>query len=393
MNRGSSLQPLAEPGQRHLLHQMVQFSQALRTSGLAVSPSRLIDLCRCMRFIDIRHRPDFYVAARANLVASHEDVPVFDQTFREFWDRPGMLNAPEPDSSESPNPEEPGNTSHIVEQVLPRFDADGDPQQVDPSEAPPGYSLDEAFMKRDLRLMSDQELEKARKLVSELIATLANHSNRRTTPSAKGNDLDLRRMLRRNALRAGDGTEFRYRKKQIKRTRLLVLCDVSGSMEHYSNFFIPFIYALRQKLSRLEVAVFSTRTTVITDALRRQSVEQSLAEVAEQVHDWGGGTDIGRCLQEFNHRFRRGAHCSHAVAIILSDGWDRGEPSRMREEMKMLKQGVHKVLWLNPLLGDDDYQPLCQGMRTALPFIDHFLPAHNLESFAELVRRLRTLWR
>lgn len=392
MNRIGSLQPLAEPGQRHLLHQVIQFSGALRTAGLVVSPSRLIDLCESIRYIDIRHRPDFHAAARASLVTCHEDLPVFDQVFGQFWNRTGLKNEHEPEDAESRDREEKtGSRSRAVEQLLPRLDDEGDERQADPDDAPPGWSLEEALAKKDLRLMSGQELEKARRLAAELIAALANQANRRSAPATKGSDLDLRAMLRRNVLRGSDGVDLRYRKKRIKRTRLLVLCDVSGSMERYSSFFIPFIHALRQQLSRLEIAVFSTHVTVITDSLRRQSADQALKDVADQVRGWGGGTDIGRCLQDFNLRLRAGARRSRTVAIVLSDGWDKGDPLRLREEMKLLRQGVDKLLWLNPLLGDENYEPICQGMRIVLPFIDHFLPAHNLESFSKLVSGLRTL--
>jgi uncharacterized protein with von Willebrand factor type A (vWA) domain len=133
--------------------------------------------------------------------------------------------------------------------------------------------------------------------------------------------------------------------------------------------------------------------TVISDFLHRQSVEQSLREISANVRDWGGGTNIGNSLREFNRRFARDAIAAHTVVIILSDGWDRGDATVMRGEMQQLHSRVHKLLWLNPLLGDADYQPLCRGIQTALPFIDHFLPAHNLESFAQLIRLLRTAWR
>jgi uncharacterized protein len=200
-------------------------------------------------------------------------------------------------------------------------------------------------------------------------------------------------MLRHNAFFAQDELRLLYRKKKIKKIKLMLLCDVSGSMERYSRFLIQFIYAMRQQLASLDVAVFSTRMTVISDFLHRQNVQQSLREISANVRDWGGGTNIGNSLREFNKRFARDAIAAHTVVIILSDGWDRGDATVMREEMQQLHRRVHKLVWLNPLLGDAHYQPLCRGIQTALPFIDHFLPAHNLESFAQLIRLLRTAWR
>lgn len=164
-------------------------------------------------------------------------------------------------------------------------------------------------------------------------------------------------------------------------------------MERYSTFFIEFIYALKAELPDLEVAVFSTRMTMITELLKAKTVEESLAQVSAQVHDWAGGTNIGGCLREFNDRFAREMLHSRSVVIILSDGWDRGDAYLMREEMEHLHSRVHKLMWLNPLLGGSDYQPICRGMQTALPYLDYFLPVHNLESLAELARTLRTVWR
>jgi len=241
--------------------------------------------------------------------------------------------------------------------------------------------------------MSDQEIEQARRLVVALIAIMANYQSRRREASQKGRELNLRKMLRQNAFYAQDEMKLLYRKKKIKKIKLMLLCDVSGSMERYSQFLIQFIYAMRQQLASLDVAVFSTRMTVISDFLHRQSVEQSLRDISANVRDWGGGTNIGGSLREFNRRFARDAIAAHTVVIILSDGWDRGDATLMREEMQQLHRRVHKLLWLNPLLGDANYQPLCRGIQTALPFIDHFLPAHNLESFAQLIRLLRTAWR
>lgn len=387
------LPPLTEPGQRHLLHQLVQFSRSLHAAGLAVDSSRLINVCRCMPFIDLRNPLDFYAATRTTMVSAQEDIPVFDRIFTEFWQPHGSRAKTTRDRAETPDEEESGRKPGAKAPRLTRSPTDEDGQEPDSSEAQTSYSPHEILMKKDFRLMSEEELEQARRLVSELIAILAMHASRRRTISQKRSDLDLRRMLRRNALRALDGMEFRYRKKRIKRTRLLLLCDVSGSMERYSRFLIQFIYAMRQQLARIDVAVFSTRLTVITDFLGWRSVEQSLRDVSAHVQDWGGGTDIGGCLQQFNDRFAAEMLQSHTVAIILSDGWDQGDASRLREEMQLLHQRAHRVLWLNPLLGNADYQPLCKGIRTAMPFIDQFLPAHNLESFAELLRHLRAAWR
>ena len=388
------MRPANEPGQRHLLNQIVLFSQALHDAGVAVNSSNLIDLCRGMWFIDIGKRTDFYAAARTMLISSQQDIPVFNRVFRDFWYKPETLRdvlQREPDESDKSDSAARKKKLKRSVQAAPITEDRGPHGAADDSLL--GYSPDEALMQKDFEHMSDQEIERARRLIAELVAMLANYTGRRRIVSKKGSELNLRKMLRQNALYAQDGTELLFRRKRIKKIKLMLLCDVSGSMERYSRFLIQFIYALRQQLASLDVAVFSTRMTVISDFLQRQGVEQSLQEVAANVPDWGGGTDIGGSLREFNDRFSVKMNPAHTVVIILSDGWDRGDAALMRAEMQHLHGHVRQLLWLNPLLGDANYRPLCKGMQTALPFIDQFLPAHNLESLAQLLHHLRTAWR
>ena len=192
------------------------------------------------------------------------------------------------------------------------------------------YSPDEVLMKKDLGAMSAKETEHARRLITELISVLANYRSRRLVSDKKGVELNFRKMLRRNVLYGNDNVELLYRRRRIKKTRLMLLCDVSGSMECYSSFLIYFICALHQQLTNPEIAVFSTRMTVISEFLKTRTVEDSLNQVTEIVHDWAGGTNIGSCLREFNDRFAYDMMRSRTVVIILSDGWDRGDASEMR---------------------------------------------------------------
>lgn len=391
MSTAPRLSPLAGPGQRHLLYQMVQFSRSLHAAGLTVNPAGLVDFARCLDWIDISSRAEFRAAARATLISGYPDIPVFEREFAAFWAVPAA--AGEPEREDEGKRERPAGEARPIAAGRMLTAAGAEPPKRDEAaeEEPPAWSPDEILMHRDFALMSELELQRAQRLVTQLIALLANTASRRTAAARKREELDLRRMLRRNALRGADGWEFHYRRRKIRRTRLQLLCDVSGSMARYSRFLIPFIWAMRRQLARVDVAVFATRLTVITDLLRSRSIEHSLREVAAEARDWGGGTDIGACLAQFSDRFASATHRAQTVAIVLSDGWDRGDPQRMHAAMQRLRARVHRLLWLNPLLGHTGYQPLCQGMRTALPFIDHFLPAHNLDSFAGLLRRLRTM--
>ncbi len=255
-----------------------------------------------------------------------------------------------------------------------------------------GYSADEILMQKNLGQMSDEEIERARRILSELVSILATVKSRRFAPAAKGTNLDLRRMLRQNVIYGRDGVNLTYRRRKIKKLKLMLLCDVSGSMERYSNFLIQFIYALRRELPEVDVGVFATRMTVITDLLEARDVHESLRQVSRSVQDWGGGTDIGGCLREFNDHFAREMLRTKTVMVILSDGWDRGDACLMRDELEHMHRRVHKLIWLNPLLGTSGYEPLCRGIRTAMPFLDYFLPAHNLASLALLAKTLRSVW-
>jgi len=265
-------------------------------------------------------------------------------------------------------------------------ESDGESEEV-------GYSPDEALMGKDLAAMSDKEIEQARKVIAQIVNIIANRRSRRRVPEKRGREIDFRRTWRKNAIYGRDGVDLARRRRRIKKTKLMLLCDVSGSMDCYSQFLIQLIYALKREIRDVEVGVFSTRMTAISRMLKTKSVEESLQEVSAQVHDWAGGTDIGGCLREFNDRFARDMLRSKTVMIVVSDGWDRGDADVMRKEMERLKRRTHKLLWLNPLLGSPGYQPLCLGMKTALPYLDYFLPAHNLDSLIQLAKTLRSVWR
>jgi uncharacterized protein with von Willebrand factor type A (vWA) domain len=372
-----------------LLNRLARFGRALRDAGVDAGPARLVDLARSFEVIDIADRADFYAAARAIYVSRQDDITVFDRVFSEYW----TLVLPASDTGAGAGEDGDGGNGVSRRRELETMGADTqDETGADERPVPTAYSADELLMTRDLGLMSDAEIERARDVISELVAVLATVRGHRTKASTKGSRLDLRRFMRKNLLYGHDGVDLVYQRRKIKKLKLVLLCDVSGSMARYSAFLIQFIYALRRELPAVEVGVFSTRMTVITDLLHDRHVDASLQRVAETARDWGGGTDIGRCLREFNERFAGEMLRSKTVMVILSDGWDRGDAAVMRDELERLHRRVHRLIWLNPLLGATGYEPLCRGIRTALPFMDHFLPAHNLESLAQLAKTLRALW-
>lgn len=374
-----------------MLGRVVGFSRALHNAGVEVNAGNLIDLCDSFRYISLHNQSDFYAAARATLVSRYDDLETFDEVFRAFWARPILpddLTLTDTEAGGDPDLDVQADVNEVVDTADLQEEAEGEGESEEV-----GYSPDEALMGKDLAAMSDREIEQARKVIHEIVNIIANRRSRRRVPENRGAELDFRRTWRRNALYGSDGVELMMKRRRIKKTRLMLLCDVSGSMDCYSRFLIRFIYALKREIRDVEVGVFSTRMTAISRLLKTKGIEESLVEVADTVHDWAGGTDIGRCLREFNDQFARDMLHSRTVMIIVSDGWDRGDPDLMRQEMARLRKRVHKLMWLNPLLGTPGYQPLCLGMKTALPYLDYFLPAHNLESLIQLARTLRSVWK
>lgn len=372
-------------GQPTLFRHALGFMDALRAAGLPADPAGAIDFCAGLQQIDIANAADFHAAARTTLMHRQEDLARFDEVFREYWlgqRRPRNRLSDEDESEVQGQEAQPSPEEEPDEQSGPEKD---DRQAT--------YGTEQILRQKDLATLTDADIEKARRLIRRFVAEFATLRSRRHRASRRGRLLDFRRMLRRSAARGSELTELQFRQRQIKKTRLMLLCDVSGSMERYSRFLLEFIYALRRELPDTEVAVFATRMTVITDLLAARSVVQSLRDVARRAGDWGSGTDIGGCLRDFNDRYARDMLTSDTVVVLLSDGWDRGDAQLMRDEIAHLRRRAHKIIWLNPLLGNIDYEPLTRGMLTALPHLDHFLPAHNLESLARLAKTLRTALR
>ncbi|MCI0343919.1 MAG: VWA domain-containing protein, partial [Chloroflexi bacterium] len=244
----------------------------------------------------------------------------------------------------------------------------------------------EAMSGKDFSAFDGAALDEVARLAALLVRRLARRKSRRLKPSHRRGRVDLRRTMRLSLTR-GEPIELPRRRRKILKTKLVVLCDVSGSMDLYSRLLVQFLYALQNQLGRMETFVFSTRLHRVTDELRGQTYGAALARLGD-VRDWSGGTKIGESLSTFTLDWRRLLD-RDTVAVILSDGWDTGDPAALGEAMATIHRRAAKVIWLNPLLGSPDYQPLTQGMIAALPYVDAFLPAHNLESLRALARHLR----
>lgn len=374
--------PLRELGD--LTEHVVAFVRALRGRGVPAGPQEAADALRALAAIDVADRRECYLALRTVLTSRQEEVAIFDDLFAQFWNPPAdsLHRLPAPAPQELPRPEGDGQmpAPALLEWLDEALGAEGDT----PS---PAYSPIETLTRKDFSTFSADELDEMVRLVVAIARRVATRLSRRTHQVPHSHRVDLRRTIRHSLRRGGEIIDLAYLRRKIQKTRVVLLADVSGSMDLYSRFLIQFIYALQHALGQVETFVFSTSLTHVTEALSESNLRRALDEVARRVPDWSGGTKIGQSLQTFNIRYGD-LVTGRTVVIIISDGWDTGEIEVLRESMETLRRRAGKVIWLNPLLGSPGYEPLCQGMRAALPYIDVFAAAHNLDSLRRLERHL-----
>lgn len=377
-----------------LLQQITDFCRLLRQMGINVTTTNQLSWCESVQLIDIGEREAFYHTARTNLIAGETERETFDTAFDLFWRYPRPEFQAVDTEEQTPEPtslqdlSDAADEQDIVDQWLDTETEDGEEEEDDPT----AYSAEDLLSRKDFSEFTKEDMEKAREIVAKLAAVLATKLSRRKVVGKKGKTIDFRRSWRQSLVHGGEPLELIRKQQKIKKTKILLLCDVSGSMDCYAKFLIQFIYGMQQELREIEVAVFSTHLTNITGLLRRKGLAEGLNEVANVVPDWSGGTKIGESLLEFYRQFAPSFSAYRSVVILISDGWDRGDVDVLRRSMEMLHRHAYRLIWLNPLLGSDGYQPICRGIRTALPYVDYFLPAHNLESLAQLTKTLIPLW-
>ena len=384
----------------HLLANLLHFGRLLRQVGIAVGTRQIYELAQGLTYIDFTRSDDFYHAARCFLVHKSDELDVFDRAFDLFWSRQIQFTV------ELGLAHQRRRVDGLVEE-LPESDqvvlnkrADSDmPLTVEEDADPPGetrvsptYSPLEILLRKDFADFTEEELDTAKRLIQSLVWRLDRRLTRRVVRTAKrGRYLDLRRSVRKNMKYSGEILQLAWRRRKSKPRPLVVICDISGSMERYSRLFLHFIYTLAQETRRVEAFVFGTRLTHITPALRHNDVDTAVHKMSELVLDWSGGTRIGESLRAFNYQWSRRVLGRGAVAIIISDGWDRGDIDLLEREVSRLRRSVSRLVWLNPLLGAPDYQPLVRGIQAALPYVDDFLPLNNLVSLEQFARRLGSL--
>jgi len=370
---------------------LVVFGRLLRSVGMAVPTSGLVTAVDALTRVGLVRRSDVYHALRTVLVVRRDDLPLFDAAFAAFWQDHGerwgrrdLRAIGEPRSA----------VSLQIETVLPELDAppgDGDDDAT--ADLPVGelrtWSGAEALRDQDFADMTPSELAAARQALDALAWHPGERRTRRWVPGA-GPRIDLRRAWRRS-LQTGELLVLPRRARAIRRRPLVVFCDVSGSMERYARMLLHFAHALTRTHHQVEAFTFSTRLTRITRELAARRVNDALGAAARRVPDWSGGTRIGDALRAFHVQWARYVLRRSAVVLVISDGWDRGEPGALAREVARLQRSCHRLIWLSPLLGTADYEPLTRGLVAALPFVDDFLPARTLGNLEDLARHLNTL--
>jgi uncharacterized protein with von Willebrand factor type A (vWA) domain len=341
----------------------------------------MLDLIQALPHIDIGRRDDLRSTCQVVLVRRREDLPLFDQAWHFWWATRQLVPGSEtglPESRVKSTPV-PRRLQHQSER--PPLES-GEPQGEE-IEVRLSYNASEALRQKDFADLDADELLQVRALLALLRLRMAQRTTRRRVPG-DGKHLDPRRAMRRALRTGGEALVLPRRTRKRRRRPLVVLCDISGSMDRYSRILLQFVYSMSAGLRNVEAFVFGTRLTRITRLLRNRDIDEAVADVGRQVLDWGGGTRIGEALKEFNFRWGRRVLGHGAIVLLISDGWDRGDPEIIRREAARLQRTSHRLIWLNPLLGREGYQPLTRGLQAALPYVDDFRPVHNLQSLEQL---------
>jgi uncharacterized protein with von Willebrand factor type A (vWA) domain len=369
---------------------LLMFGRALRSAGIDVHPGRLLDTIAALGHVNLRERTDVYHACRALLVHRHDQLETFDRAFERFWRRRDEDAPPDSRRGES-------TATLEIEQSFALPDADGSadapreaPATAEREEHVPTWSDRGVLAEKDFASFTAAEIAEGAAALSQLVWSPGERRTRRWVPG-RGPRIDLRRAISDSLRTQGDVVTLRRRTRHLRPRPLVLLCDISRSMERYTRMLLHFAHALTERHRRVEVFLFSTELTRITRQLRLAGSDEALAAVSRSVPDWSGGTRIGGAIKQLHQQWSRRALNGGPVVLLISDGWDCGDPAELRTQIARLQRSCHRLVWLNPLIGTADYAPLTRGLQAALPFVDDFLPARTLTNLADLAIHLNAL--
>ena len=378
-----------------LAENVLHFVRMLRGAGIPVGPAKVIDALAAVQAVGLDHRADFRAALAAVLVSKREHLPLFEQAFDLFWRNPKLLQkmlaallpkvharSGEPE----PAPQLPARLAQaLLPQDKPRDEPDEREIELD---AALTFSSREILQKKDFATMTAEELADVRAMLARLKLPLPEIVVRRTVPSSRGRTVDLRATMRGMTGAAGAVAPLKFRARRRVPPPLVVLCDISGSMDRYARMLLHFLHAITNDRHRVHVLTFGTQLTNITRHLKHRDVDVALERVTAAVADWAGGTRIGASLGEFNRRWSRRLLGQNAVVLLISDGLDADAGAGLEFETERLAKSCARLVWLNPLLRYSGFEARPAGIRAMLPHVDDFLPVHNLQSLTDLAGAL-----
>ena len=388
------MNPMGEYMQRQtaMSAQVVLFCRYLRQAGFPLGPTEEMDALNALCTLPLQNQDNFRLVLRAMLPKSRPQQKKFDQLYQKYWDeltkavdakiKQEEEEVLEPRQEQQPKPQQP--SLQALKDWLYNKQNDEDEEEELAS-----FSTQEVISAKDFSAFGDEDLEEVTQLIAQIGRSLATRHNRRYKRAKWSPKLDLRRTVRLNMRRGGEMLHLAFQKKPIRKTKLLMFCDVSKSMDLYSRFLVQFMYAFQNVYQQIETFVFSTQLHRVTEQLKEEHFEETLSKLSEEVPDWSGGTRIGESLLQFVEVFAPKYLDGRTIVLIMSDGWDTGNIEALTESMKVLHQKATKVIWLNPLAGNPNFKPSVEGMQAALPYIDVFASAHSVDSLREVVKFFR----
>jgi len=368
-----------------MIEPLARFAAALRAAGVRVGLGDEVDAAAALALVDLLDRGEVHRALRIAFKLSREAWDLYDRLFREYWEG---IRAPRHEALERALREARVRAQwhwdgERVRLALPQDEDDGEPEGDTP-----GYSAEEILRRKPIERCSEAEIAALERLLARLAPRLAARRSRRLTPTHGRGHVDLRRSFRHALRSEGDLVRLARRSRALEQPSLVVLYDTSGSMAAYTRLLLAFAFALRRSIRKVEIFAFNTSLVRVTRMISPAEVARTLERLAAGVPDWSGGTRIGACLEEFNARWRDRVINRHTTVLVVSDGLDHGEAKALGRAMRELRARARRIVWLNPLAGDARYRPQADGMLAALPFVDHFGAAHNLESLEGLLAHL-----